>query len=47
MTLDNGRKKPGIDEKWQIYQETAAPGAQVGASRRFKGCKYEKIGVLL
>ncbi len=26
----NGKKKPGAEEMWRIYQETSAPGAQVG-----------------
>ena len=37
MTLDNGRKKLSIDEKWQIYQEASAPGAQVGEILRKRG----------
>ena len=37
MTNDKGKKKPNIDEKWQIYLETSAPGAQVGEILRKRG----------
>jgi len=37
MTLNNGKKKLNIDEKWKIYQETSAPGAQVGEILRKHG----------
>lgn len=33
----NGRKKPGVDEKWRIYQEAAIPGAPVGELLRKYG----------
>ena len=37
MTYEKGKKKPNIDEKWQIYLETSAPGAQVGEILRKRG----------
>ena len=37
MTNEKGKKKPNIEEKWQIYLETSAPGAQVGEILRKRG----------
>lgn len=37
MTQENGKRKPSIEEKWQIYQETSVPGAQVGEILRKYG----------
>jgi len=37
MTQNNGRKKLSIEEKWMIYQETSAPGAQIGEILRKNG----------
>jgi len=37
MTQNNDKKKLSTDEKWQIYLETSAPGAQVGEILRKHG----------
>lgn len=37
ITRKNGRKKFSAEEQWRIYQETAAPGAQVGEILRKYG----------
>jgi hypothetical protein len=37
MTNEKGKKKLNIEEKWQIYLETSAPGAQVEEILRKRG----------
>ena len=37
MANEKGKKKLNIEEKWQIYLETSAPGAQVGEILRKRG----------
>jgi transposase-like protein len=34
---ENNKRKLGIEDKWLIYQETSAPGAQVGEILRKHG----------